>query len=80
MHGARAMVCVLPRCSRRDVMCRTGLGWPFDSRFLWNVLTVLVCTALYEAWILPASINFKKVEEKAPDTAEEEEGSKETRV
>jgi hypothetical protein len=47
---------------------------------LWNFLTVLVCIALYESWLLPESINFKKVEERVRSVDDEaESGSEETK-
>ena len=40
---------------------QSGLGWPFDTRLLWNVLTLLVIIVYLETRMLPDSINTKKV-------------------
>ena len=59
----------------------SGLGWPFDHRFLWNVLTLLVVLTLVETRLLPESINRKKVA--PPPVVELEEDAvspRETRV
>ena len=60
----------------------TGLGWPFDLRFLWNVLTLFLLLAILETSLLPLSINVKKVAPppRVPTESEEPEGVEETKV
>lgn len=59
-----------------------GLGWPFDLRFLWNVLTLFLLLAILETSLLPLSINVKKVAPppRVPTESEEPEGVEETKV
>ena len=59
----------------------SDIGWPFNQRLLWNVLTLLIVLTFVETRLLPESINRKKVAPVASDTGDAEEAQQgETRV